>query len=164
MAMRASPMACSLCLRSRSRHLCSSLRILGGVADGSALQSGSPRRTPARISVTDSPGNARLPVSISYSTTPNAQISLRLSTAAPRACSGLMYAAVPRMMPARVGDSVVAGDAARSFAEGSSAFARPKSNTFTTPASVTIMLAGFKSRWMIPFSWAASRASAICLA
>ena len=30
------------------------------------------------------------PVSISYSTQPNAQMSVRLSTACPRACSGLM--------------------------------------------------------------------------
>ena len=42
------------------------------------------------------------PVTISNTTTPKAQMSARLSTAAPRACSGLMYAAVPRMIPARV--------------------------------------------------------------
>ena len=34
--------------------------------------------------------NAGRPVSISYSTQPNAQMSVRLSTAFPRACSGLM--------------------------------------------------------------------------
>ena len=44
------------------------------------------------------------------------------------------------------------------------AFARPKSSTFTTPSGVILMFAGFRSRWMIPFSWAASSASAICRA
>ena len=39
--------------------------------------------------------------------TPNAQMSARLSTALPRACSGLMYAAVPRIIPTPV---VIAGD------------------------------------------------------
>ena len=34
--------------------------------------------------------NAGRPVSTSYSTQPNAQMSVRLSTACPRACSGLM--------------------------------------------------------------------------
>ena len=47
---------------------------------------------------------------------------------------------------------------------GSSAFANPKSNTFTVPSSRTLMLAGFRSRWMTPASCAASRASAICFA
>ena len=47
---------------------------------------------------------------------------------------------------------------------GSIAFARPKSNTFTVPSARTLMLAGLRSRWMIPWSCAASSASAICLA
>ncbi len=54
------------------------------------------------------------PVSISYKTQPNAQISVRLSTVCPRACSGLMYAAVPRMTPSCVPLTVTAGDCARS--------------------------------------------------
>jgi hypothetical protein len=37
-----------------------------------------------------SPANACLAVSISYKTQPNAQMSVRRSTARPRACSGLM--------------------------------------------------------------------------
>ena len=50
-------------------------------------------------------------MSISYSTQPNAQMSLRLSTACPFACSGLMYAAVPRIMPACViAGVVIVGD------------------------------------------------------
>ena len=44
------------------------------------------------------------------------------------------------------------------------AFASPKSSTFTTPSGVILMFAGFRSRWTIPFSCAASSASAICRA
>ena len=46
---------------------------------------------------------------------------------------------------------------------GSSAsrsFARPKSSTFTRPSLVTMTLAGFRSRWTMPFSCAAASASA----
>ena len=35
-------------------------------------------------------------------------------------------------------------------AAGSIAFARPKSSTFTVPSARTLMLAGFRSRWMMP--------------
>ena len=38
--------------------------------------------------------------------------------------------------------------------------ARPKSRTFTRPSRVTMTLAGFKSRWTMPRSCAADRASA----
>ena len=53
----------------------------------------------------------------------------------PRACSGAMYAAVPRIMPScvagrrSVGEFIAVG--AELAAAGSSAFARPKSSTFT---------------------------------
>ena len=47
---------------------------------------------------------------------------------------------------------------------GSRAFASPKSSTFTVPSSRTLMFAGFRSRWTIPCSCAASSASAICVA
>ena len=46
----------------------------------------------------------------------------------------------------------------------SSALARPKSSSFTVPSGRTLMFAGFRSRWMMPCSCAASSASAICLA
>jgi hypothetical protein len=42
------------------------------------------------VSLTVSPWKSRFPVSISYSTTPKAQMSARLSTGFPRACSGDM--------------------------------------------------------------------------
>ena len=41
------------------------------------------------------------------------------------------------------------------------ALARPKSSTLTWPSGVTLTLAGLRSRWMMPFSWAASSPSAI---
>ena len=46
----------------------------------------------------------------------------------------------------------------------SNAFASPKSSTFTLPSGVIFTFAGFRSRWMIPFSCAASSASQICFA
>ena len=54
--------------------------------------------------------------------------------------------------------------ASDSPAEAGATAASPKSSTLITPADVIMMFAGFKSRWVIPFSWAASRASAICFA
>src|SRR5262245_25728331 len=93
-------------------------------------------------------------------------MSARLSTGFPRACSGLLYAAVPRMTPLTVIVGLpIVGTCERSEAgAGSSVFARPKSSTFTVPSGRTWMLAGFRSRWMIPRSCAASSASAICFA
>ena len=68
---------------------------------------------------------------------------------------------------------VIAGDvivgefdraAALDAPAGSIALARPKSSTFTVPSARTLMFAGFRSRWMMPCSCAASSASAICFA
>ena len=50
-----------------------------------------------------SPPKSARPVSISYTTQPKAHTSLRLSTALPLACSGDMYAAVPRIIPCERG-------------------------------------------------------------
>ncbi len=47
---------------------------------------------------------------------------------------------------------------------GADALARPKSSTFTVPSARTLMFAGLRSRWTMPCSCAASRASAICFA
>ena len=105
------------------------------------------------VSDTVSPANATRPASISKSTQPNAQMSLRLSTARPRACSGLMYAAVPMMAPSRRLESMTSGAFVRlSPPAVTTGFASPKSSTLTTPSGVTLMFAGFRSRWMIPFS------------
>lgn len=97
-------------------------------------------------------------------------MSARLSTALPRACSGDMYAAVPMIMPASVMWREVVGEWESSALDEdeagspSRAFARPKSRTFTLPSGVTLMFAGFRSRWMMPCSCASSRPSASCFA
>jgi hypothetical protein len=101
---------------------------------GSHCQSGSLVMISAIVSVTSSPSNARFAVSISNSTHPNAQMSLCLWAGRPFACSVLMYAAVPRMMPTPViiAGVVIVGDCDTFgfLADAvSSAFASPKSNT-----------------------------------
>ena len=61
-----------------------------GVEAGSRVQSMSARSTSAIVCDVVSPSKRRRPASISNSTTPNAQMSERLSTGEPLACSGLM--------------------------------------------------------------------------
>ena len=89
-ASRASPMSRSRRPRVALEAAAQQPRTPGGVAAGSALQSGSRLSTAASTSLTVSPAKSRWPVSISKSTTPKAQMSARLSTALPRACSGDM--------------------------------------------------------------------------
>src|SRR5438132_1603356 len=86
-----------------------SVTTCGGTSAGSADQFGVDFITDAISSVTSLPSNARVPVNISYRTAPNAHTSVRLSTAFPRACSGDMYAAVPRITLTRdiAGDAIV---------------------------------------------------------
>ena len=94
-----------------------------------------------------SPLNARRPVTISYNIAPNENRSDRASTGSPRACSGDMYGAVPRIAP---GVEVVTDGASATEpalpSSRSTPFANPKSSSFTNPVAVTLMLAGFKSR------------------
>ena len=79
-----------------------------------------------------------------------------------------MYAAVPRITPAAVPRAVSVGeyeiDGFETVASLSKIFARPKSSSFTRPSGVIFTFAGFRSRWTMPFSCAASSASAICFA
>ena len=89
-SMRASAISCSRCFASFSKQRWSRRRIVNGAASGRAVQSGSRSRIATIASDTVSPTNAWRPVSISYNIQPNAQISVRLSTGRPRACSGLM--------------------------------------------------------------------------
>ena len=155
---------------SRNRLCCSlvrhrlkrRLRFSGTVA-GNAPQSGDLSRTAASTSVNESPANVRRLASVSNSTHPNAQTSVLRSTGLPQACSGDMYAAVPMIMPACVISAVaVAASLMRSGDEDTAAaFASPKSSTLTCPPGVILMLAGFRSRWTMPCSWAASIPSAI---
>ncbi len=69
-------------------------------------------------------------------------------------------------MPAAVACAVRVGDIERlaPSVSLSHALARPKSSTLTVPSGRSLMLAGLRSRWTIPCSCAASRASAICSA
>ena len=67
---------------------------------------------------------------------------------------------MPRITPAWVIAGVVIVGERETLSDatpaGSIAFARPKSRTFTVPSGRTLMFAGFKSRWMMPCSCAAS--------
>jgi hypothetical protein len=162
---RASAASCSRYFGSRCRQRLISRRSSSGVSRGSCTQWTSCRSTAASVSVVVSPRNGRSPTSISKITTPSAQMSARASTASPRACSGAMYAAVPRTTPESVfgpeGKSALHSPGSRCSPILSRALARPKSSTLTAPSAVILTLAGFRSRWTIPRSCAASSASAI---
>ena len=147
--IRISPICCTRPRRSFVTQRRRSRRNLVGTPVGSAFQSGSRSRIAATVSETVSPGKARRPVSTSYKQHPKAQTSARRSTGLPRACSGLMYGAVPRTDPSAV-SFVSVGDCDNSgFDESASdtkALARPKSRIFTSPVGEILMFAGFKSR------------------
>ena len=62
-----------------------------------------------------------------------------------------MYAAEPRIVPARVAAGlVIVGDIERAALTAATspsiAFANPKSSTFTVPSGRSLILAGFRSR------------------
>src|SRR4029078_1119317 len=121
-------------VRSFARQRLSTVRTAIGTPGGSALQSGSSREIETMVSVMSSPPNAHFPVSISHKTHPKAHTSQRLSAGRPFACSGDIYAAVPRMTPTPVimAGEVIVGELARSeddAAVGSIALAKPKSRT-----------------------------------
>ena len=63
---------------------------------------------------------------------------------------------MPRIIPACVIAGVVSVGDVETLAdippEGSIAFASPKSSTLTVPSARILMFAGFRSRWMIPWS------------
>ena len=93
----------------------------------------------------------------------------RLSTGLPRACSGRHVGRGAEdhahlRHRGRRDRRRVHRLRARRRRPASIAFARPKSSTFTVPSARTLMFAGFRSRWMMPCSCAASSASAICFA
>ena len=77
----------------------------------------------------------------------------------PVIAAGLAIVAVERVVA-----TVLRWRAAAVATGGSSALARPKSSTFTVPSDRSLMFAGLRSRWTMPASCAASRASAICRA
>ena len=165
-AMRASPIACSRCLRSFVRQRRTSLRMEAGVLAGSASQSGSSFSTVAKVSgdrVAPERPCARQHLVQHRAKGPDIRAPVG------RVAAGLLrrhvrrraqdhaHACGPQRQRGRVGGSALG--------IGSSiAFARPKSSTFTTPSGVILMLAGFRSRWTTPRSCAYSSASAICFA
>ena len=67
---------------------------------------------------------------------------------------GLLSAAVPRMTPTTLSTAglVIVGESASAMAAGdvSTAFAKPKSSTFTDPSGRTLMFAGLRSRCTMP--------------
>jgi hypothetical protein len=109
------------------------------------IGAGSRSRIPAMTLAALFPENACCPLSISYSTSPNAKMSLRSSAGWPSICSGAMYRGVPTT--ARSSVSVVWLSAASSRL--GTRLARPKSSTFT-PLFVSRMFEGLRSRWTTP--------------
>ena len=127
-------------------------RIRAGAAAGRARWRASCRAERRR--------NGDAPVSISCSTMPNERCRFDDRRPPPCACSGDMYVTVPTAIPAPSGCDH--GHALRgSVVAGADSFAIPKSMTFTRPSAVIMTLAGFRSRWTIPISWAGARASVI---
>ena len=117
------------------------------VFSGRALQSGSRSRTAAMVSASVSPGNAARPASISYSTQPNDQISLRLSTGLTSRLLGAHIGRRAQDCPLSRSDRHSETLSSRELDSSSvRTFASPKSSTFTVPSGVMLMLAGFKSR------------------
>ena len=112
------------------------------------------------------PSNALRPVSISNSTQPNANRSVRASASRPSICSGAMYWKVPRIVPAAVTPAAgVVGiiDKPLTATTGALVFASPKSSSFA-PAFVSMTLPGLRSRWTMPARCAASSAEATWMA
>src|SRR5215468_6210180 len=89
-------------LRFLSRNRFKRTHTGAGTSWARRVQSGSLVMMLASVSETSSREKARVAVSISYSTHPNAHTSDRLSAGRPFACSGDTYAAVPRIMPTLV--------------------------------------------------------------
>ena len=114
--------------------------------------SGSRVSTAASTSDIVSPSKSLCPVIISHSNAPRPQMSARRSTTLPRACSGAMYAAVPRTTPAAVACVVIVGDMETLESRLSifQALANPKSSTLTMPSGRIRTLAGLRSRCTIP--------------
>src|ERR1700687_5841920 len=110
------------------------------------------------------PLESLFPVNISYTTAPNAKMSVRALASSPSSCSGAMYWNVPRMAPWAVRFGGVVGNIENpAAATAGVCLARPKSRSFA-PAFVSMILPGFRSRWTMPARWALSSASAIWIA
>ena len=153
------------CFGSLVRQRSRSRRIAAGVSAGSADQSGSRSRIFAIESEVVSPPNV-------------AAAGQHLVQHAPEGpdVGALVHRQAARLLGTHVRGRADDRAVARPVASGgaldrsgdepspATALARPKSSTFTTPSGVILMFAGFRSRWTMPLSWAASSASAICRA
>lgn len=84
-----------------------STRSTDATADEPVRAGGCTYTVACRISTTVRPTNAGRPASISNSTAPAANKSVRAPTASPRACSGAMYRGVPITPPMRVRSGTV---------------------------------------------------------
>ena len=83
---------CQRSSRSLARHFWMTCSSAAGASGCTLLTGfGSPPTIAAMRLVLFFPSKARRPVTISYSTAPNAKMSLRGSTSAPSSCSGDMY-------------------------------------------------------------------------
>ena len=106
----------ALCQRSSgslARHRMTTRSSAGGVNGTScSIGVGVLARIAAITVEADLPSKARRPVSISYSTQPNAKMSARPSTSPPSICSGAMYCGVPTTVWAPVRAAMVAHSAA----------------------------------------------------
>ncbi len=134
----------------------------------------SARSAPIRLAVqlvADEPVYGGRPVRISARIAPRPKTSARSSSVSswPRACSGAMYAGVPRTEPARDSSASEPVLAVRTTPESSrtrrtrsssatpawsSTLASPQSITWTSPKLPTMMFDGLRSRWITPQLWA----------
>ena len=150
-----------------AQQLCGSR---AGVSAGSAVQSGSVVRTDGQrvgdvVALEGAPAGQHLVEHAAERPDVAALVDRPAPAPAPGSCRPPCRGSSRRLSSSPgvviVGDCDTSGDAPPA---GSSAFARPKSSTFTVPSGRTLMFAGFRSRWMMPCSCAASSASAICFA
>ena len=153
-------------LETAARAAAAARRVSRPAAPASSGRSSAPTRARLRSARPRRPAG-RSASRTARSRTPRCRRACR--PACPRACSGTMYAAVPRIIPTPV---IIAGrrDRRRLRRRSTPApLAVPSPSPGRSPApspcrrARTLMFAGFRSRWMIPCSCAASSASAICL-
>ena len=116
-----------------------------------------------------SPGTALPQPAISYSTAPNENRSAAASNSWARSALETYKPPCPSIGPGRSGAAprprlATLSTVAHYRSFGPDTFARPKSSTLACPRLVTNIFAGLMSRWMMPWQWAASSASAISMA
>ena len=157
---------CQRASGSFSRHFLTTRSSDGG-------ESGPQRRDRRRIVLEDGPDQARARPAFERLAAGEHLVehgaeredSLRASASWPSSCSGAMYWTVPRIVPCAVRFAGVVGniDWPTPLTTGVLLFASPKSSSLAPPF-VSMMLPGFRSRWMMPARCAVSSADAISIA